>query len=74
MDNKSLNVVYMAKDGPLKMVLSINDIKTNESGQYLLPPNFYSAGYYERMCNMKWEDLLEPNKQERDYILNLIKI
>ena len=54
-------VVFMSDKGTFKAMLNDSQVKKGERGQVILPDNFYSKGYFERMSDGNWDSLPELN-------------
>ena len=62
---KTIKVVEITKDGPIGKILSLekNEYKYNDNGQITLPEKHYSAGYYERLTGLDWDNLNHLTKE-----------
>lgn len=56
-ETKEMRVVHTGSNGPSKAVAI--GVTEKEKYQYTLPPDTYSAGYYERLTDGNWNDLKE---------------
>ena len=52
-----IRVVKITEKGPKSDILLKGEYNINSSYQIILPPNYYSSGYYERMTDSNWDDL-----------------
>ena len=55
----SIKVVKRTDKGLFKHLLNKKDIKTNKSGQMILPDGYYSAGWCYRVWEIDWNELPE---------------
>ena len=72
----SLNVVKIVKNKgtyrtTIKEGTGKDDYKLNEYRQYILPPDYYSAGYYERLTDGNYNDLPELPKPKVESLQNI---
>ena len=52
--NDFIKVVKRTDEGLFKHLLNKKDIKTNKSGQMILPDGFYSAGWYGKLIGINY--------------------
>tara|TARA_A100001037_G_C14802155_1_gene479392 strand:- start:106 stop:333 length:228 start_codon:yes stop_codon:yes gene_type:complete len=58
-NNNYIRVVKITQNGPRRTLLHKEICSINNFGQIILPKDYYSAGYYERLTDDHWENL--PN-------------
>lgn len=58
-----IKVVYTGLSQPHRDVLYPNEYQKNSAGKIILPVNYYSMGYYERLTDISWSSLPWLNKQ-----------
>ena len=63
---KTIKVVEITKNGPVAKILSLdkNEFKY-DNGQIILPEKHFSAGYYERLTGLDWDNLKELTKESK---------
>ena len=52
--NDFIKVVKRTDKGLFKHLLNKKNIKTNKSGQIILPDEYYSAGWYEKLIGINY--------------------
>ena len=64
MSSNTIKLVVNHDNSVYKVNADENDLKKNESGQFILPPDTMSAGFAYRVWDIDWDELpfIEPSK------------
>lgn len=54
---RKIRVVYSKEGKVFRFELDEEAIKRNSSGQFILPTDVYSCGYFERVTDGSWDEL-----------------
>lgn len=56
---ESIKVVKIINNEPYRTILKKGEYKKNKNGQIILPKDYYSCGYFERISSRDWSKLPE---------------
>lgn len=56
---ESIKVVKIINNEPYRTILKKGEYKKNKNGQIILPKDYYSCGYFERISSRDWYELPE---------------
>lgn len=64
MSSNTIKLVVNHDNSCYKVNVDKNNLKKNESGQFILPPDTISAGFANRVWGIDWDELpfIETNK------------
>ena len=56
---ESIKVVKIINNEPYRTILKKGEYKKNKNGQIILPKDYYSCGYFQRISSRDWSKLPE---------------